>query len=108
MLGELGKPENSLYLSVASVWEIGTLYQINRLRFLLPEPPEKCLETWLSRTSIKLLPIEFRHAIYSPQLPFHHKDPWDRMIISQAICDDFKVVTPDGEFKKYPVKTLWL
>jgi PIN domain nuclease of toxin-antitoxin system len=95
---------NTLYLSIASLWEITIKMSIGKL-VLSKTLPELIQE--VSVHGFKLLGIEPSHLLALAQLEMHHRDPFDRIIMSQAIAEDIDLVSSDAEFKKYPVKLLW-
>lgn len=68
--------------------------------------PFEDLEVYLEENEFSVLDYNFEHLKTLLTLPFHHSDPFDRLIISQAITDGFKIITHDEAFKNYPVKTL--
>jgi PIN domain nuclease of toxin-antitoxin system len=96
---------NELYLSVVSGWEIAIKTQINKL--ILPDVVDLYVENQIEENSIIVLPIEMKHALHVCKLPDIHRDPFDRMIISQGILEDLPILTNDGLIKKYPVETFW-
>ncbi len=57
--------------------------------------------------NIQILPVELSHALYLENLPLHHKDPFDRLLISQAIVENMTLVSADPEFAKYQMNLLW-
>jgi PIN domain nuclease of toxin-antitoxin system len=75
--------EAELLLSAASIWEIVTKHQIGRLQ--LPTAPSEFLPEHLERNAIALLPILPRHVFRLERLPLHHKDPFDRILVAQAL-----------------------
>jgi PIN domain nuclease of toxin-antitoxin system len=81
-LTQLGDPANELYLSAASAWEIAIKYSPGRLP--LPEPPARFVPSHLSRDGVIALPIEPAHALAVADLPQHHNDPFDRLLVVQA------------------------
>lgn len=95
----------SLYLSSASVWEIVIKCTIGKLR--LPGHPQAFISRQLVTNSIEELPITFKHAFHLQQLPDHHKDPFDRMLVAQAISEKLPIITIDPIIAQYPVKTIW-
>jgi PIN domain nuclease of toxin-antitoxin system len=97
--------DNQPLLSVASSWEIAVKYAIGKLE--LPEPPEEFVVKRLRRDGIGTLHVEHRHALHVATLPFHHRDPFDRLLIAQARIESIPVVTADPEFKAYPVEIVW-
>mgnify|MGYP001552785640 CR=1 FL=1 len=90
---------NIVYLSAASSWEIAIKYSIGKLP--LPEPPMQFIPKRLARDAITALPIEIIHTLYVSELPPHHKDPFDRILISQSIKEDIPIMTVDKQLKPY-------
>lgn len=70
-------------------------------------PVESLMTDQLELNDIELLPISAGHLIQLSTLPFHHRNPFDRLIISQAIVDRVPIVSVDPEFDKYPIERLW-
>lgn len=96
---------NRLHLSHASVWEMQLKHQKGKL--LLRKPLADIVQEQGTQNGLRLLPIE-PAAIYGlGQLPPHHTDPFDRLIISQSRLHGFSVVTDDAEFAKYGVPIVW-
>ena len=95
---------NIVYLSAASSWEISIKYSIGKLP--LPEPPIQFIPKRLARDAITALPIEIMHALYVSELPHHHKDPFDRILISQSIQEDIPIMTVDKKLKPYKAKII--
>ena len=95
---------NDLFLSMVSIWEMQIKLQLNKLKLL--NPLADMLEIEKSN-KIQILPIELKHVMALENLPFHHKDPFDRLIISQSLIDDFVLLSKDEHFASYPVKCLW-
>ena len=104
-MAALHHPENRLHLSVASIWEMQLKHQKGKL--LLRKALEDLVQDQCAQNGLVLVPIE-PGAIYRlAQLPPHHADPFDRLIVSQAKMHGFSVVTNDGEFSKYGVPLVW-
>jgi PIN domain nuclease of toxin-antitoxin system len=101
----LQDPANRLHLSLVSIWEMQLKHQKGRL--LLRKPLADIVEEQRARNGLLLLPIEAGAVYGLGQLPSHHADPFDRMIISQAKFHGFSVVTNDKEFPKYGVPVVW-
>ncbi len=97
--------EHEFYLSIASPWEMQIKSQLGKLSLALPI--EELIETNRQKNNIQLLPVEIIHISYLQQLPTHHKDPFDRIIIAQAIIEKLTVVTADHAFCDYAVTTIW-
>ena len=98
-------PANSVYLSAVSAWEIGRKYAKGDLE--LPGRPESLIPQIRTDSGILSLPLSEEEAISAEKLPLLHKDPFDRMIIAQALVQGMVVVTPDRAFEPYPVRLLW-
>lgn len=96
---------NSLYISIASIWEIIIKVSINKLK--LPKPASVFLMKQISINRIRMLEIKQEHIYHLERLPFHHRDPFDRLIISQSLVEKMPVATADRIFKKYGIKTIW-
>ncbi len=98
-------PSNEVYLSAASVWEITIKYQAGRLP--LPEPPHTLIPAERRMRGIASLPVD-EDAVYQlPKLPQLHRDPFDRILVCQAIAGSLAIVTPDPLIHQYPVRVLW-
>lgn len=97
--------DNELLLSVASVWEISIKVSIGRLP--IPEPLDTFVPKQLQINRIGLLPIEPRHAFEVARLPFHHRDPFDRLLIAQAKVEGLPIIGADSAFDSYSIKRLW-
>lgn len=97
--------QNQLYLSVASIWEMAIKSSLGKLTF--QKPIESFILDILQENGIQLLTIEFRHAIRVSTLTFHHHDPFDRLLISQAIEEKIPLLSCDKVFDSYGVKRLW-
>ena len=95
---------NSCYLSTASLWEITIKKQIRKftLDLSLHEPYDS-----LSQNQIEIIHISKEYLIELSKLPFHHDDPFDRLIIAQALASDLIVISKDKDFKKYKVNLQW-
>ena len=97
-------PSNEIYLSSASAWEIAIKWKKGKLK--LPEPPDKYIRKRLKKADINILPISLAHALGIQQLPDHHKDPFDRILISQANYDRLTLMTADSLIFAYKVKLI--
>ena len=93
-----------LLLSAASVWEIAIKSSLGRLS--LPTTAADFLAPKLEG-GLQLLAIDWRHAAAVETLPFHHRDPFDRLLIAQASIERLTIVTSDPVFRKYGVPTVW-
>lgn len=97
--------DNELFLSAATGWEIAIKAQLGRIR--LTDKPEPFIAEQLSLNGIQSLPIHMSHALHVYNLPNHHRDPFDRMIIAQAQLEDLPILTMDSEIKKYGIRIIW-
>lgn len=97
--------ENVLYLSLASVWEMAIKLSLGKLK--LAEPIQSFITEELLENDIQLLEIGFRHAARVADLPFHHRDPFDRLLISQAQVENLSILSADRVFDRYEVRRLW-
>ena len=93
--------ENQLYFSTVSAWEIAIKYRIGKLP--LPEPPVRFVPARLNRDGIISLPVENRHALAVSELPLHHNDPFDHLLIAQAQVEEYFLVTHDEKMMGYDV-----
>ncbi len=101
----IANPESELFLSAASGWEIAIKMQLGKLR--VADDLERFIAEQLSLNQIVTLPITMHHALHVHNLPLHHRDPFDRMIITQSQLEKMPVLTADGIFARYNVKTIW-
>lgn len=91
---------NQIYCSVASYWEMVIKESLGKLKF-----PKKLFAT-LGKNGILILPIEAQHVLELQSLPTIHKDPFDRMLIAQALSEKLVLITGDKNIKKYQINTL--
>ncbi|MGI8638337.1 MAG: type II toxin-antitoxin system VapC family toxin [Pyrinomonadaceae bacterium] len=103
--GEVKNPANQVFLSVASVWEMQIKIKLEKMVF--NDTLENIITEQQTVNNIQILPVELSHALYLENLPLHHKDPFDRLLISQAIVENMTLVSADANFAKYQVKLLW-
>jgi PIN domain nuclease of toxin-antitoxin system len=97
--------ENDRYLSVASLWEMAIKVSIGKLD--VPLPFTRLVQHHVMGNAIEVLPIEPEHLDEQRSLPFHHRDPFDRLIIAQAIVEEMPVVGRDEAFTDYSVQLVW-
>jgi len=98
-------PGNEIFLSSVSSWEMAVKYALGRLP--LPEPPERFVPMHREQHGIEPLPLDEEAALHLARLPLLHKDPFDRMLVCQAIVHGLVVLTPDNLVNQYPVRTMW-
>jgi PIN domain nuclease of toxin-antitoxin system len=96
---------NELFFSVASSWEVAIKYGIGKLS--LPDRPERFIPANREKLGTELLDLDEESVFHTLRLPPIHNDPFDRMLISQAIVHGMVLVTPDDRISRYPVRTAW-
>lgn len=104
----IANKSNAIFLSIASLWEISIKTSLGKLE--VAGSYELVLDD-ITKNGIEILPINFAHTVKQNQLPFHHRDPFDRMIISQALVENMDLISRDDLFDPYmlnePVKRIW-
>lgn len=98
-------PSNRKLVSVASCWEIAIKAGLGKLK--LGDPSASYIPAALARTGFELLPISVTHATGVELLPLHHRDPFDRLLVAQAIGEQFPIVSADSVLDAYPITRLW-
>lgn len=93
-----------VFLSIASIWEIQIKTQNGKFSF--PQPLPEIIKEQQLINNLQILPITAEQIYELENLPFHHKDPFDRLLIAQAISENFTLVTDDSQFSSYSVKIL--
>lgn len=96
---------NDIFLSMASVWEIQIKQQLGKLEMALPLP--RLIEEQRLSNGLQLLSIEAEHIFALADLPFHHKDPFDRLILVQAQLENLKLASADTAFAAYGADLFW-
>ena len=98
-------PANELLLSVASVWEIQTKVMLAKLR--LGKPLRQMIADQVERNGLEILAVNLEHALRLDSSPALHKDPFDRLLIAQAVIEGAALVTHDRAIAQYPVPVIW-
>jgi PIN domain nuclease of toxin-antitoxin system len=98
-----GKEE--LYLSAATPWEVSVKMRLGKPN--LPGPPSQVVPAYMARQGLRPLSVTHVHAVKVYDLPLHHPDPFDRIIIAQAVVEEMTVLTSDRVFEKYPIDVVW-
>ena len=96
--------ETLIWISAVSIWEIGIKAALGRLDLL--EPFDEQLHAEMERSGFRELAVTFAHALAVRKLPPHHADPFDRMLIAQARCEDLTLMTADAAMTPYDVRTI--
>lgn len=114
MNGDIQLPDKSVslikdlntkcYVSIATIWEIAIKISLGKLDL---NGGFEDISELMNRYEIELLPIAFEHIQTLLKLDFHHRDPFDRIIISQGIVENLVIVSKDANFSKYNVKIIW-
>jgi PIN domain nuclease of toxin-antitoxin system len=101
----ISDPNNLVFVSPATYWEVASKVSIGK--YALVVSFEDFIRHGIEDNDFEILPIEIRHAARVVVLPFHHKDPFDRMLIAQALVDDLTLISNEALFDAYGVKRLW-
>jgi PIN domain nuclease of toxin-antitoxin system len=98
-------PENEVFLSSVSAWEITVKHALGRLP--LPDSPDRVIPTLRQDHGIEALPLDEESALHLARLPALHHDPFDRMLVCQALVGGMALATPDRLVTQYPVRVVW-
>jgi PIN domain nuclease of toxin-antitoxin system len=98
-------PANELFLSVASLWEMQLKIMLGKLA--LRTPLRLLIEQWIHQNTILILPVHLEHILLLETLSSHHKDPFGRLLIAQAIAEGLSIVTHDHAFALYNIPVIW-
>ncbi len=104
VLSALEDETNDLLLSVVSTWEIQIKMSLGKLKF--SQPLRELVESQQEANDLQILPIELPHVLALENLPFHHKDPFDRLLIAQSIVEGITLIIADDRFSAYEAKLL--
>jgi PIN domain nuclease of toxin-antitoxin system len=103
-LAALRDPANTVWLSTVSVWEMVIKAQLGKLSLRLPLPD---IVAQPQANGLQVLPMSLPHVLASEGLPPVHRDPFDRLLIAQAMVEGAELVSADQVFVQYPVRLLW-
>ena len=98
-------PQNHKFISIASIWEMAIKQSQGKLD--LEVTAAQYIKEKLAMDDFSLLPIKIEHLELVSSLPFHHRDPFDRLLISQSITEQIPILSSDKAFDQYPVKRIW-
>jgi len=101
----IGSARNECFVSVASGWEIVIKVSLGKLR--IDGALDRFLPEQLAANGFRALAIDLKHAARVATLPFHHRDPFDRLLVAQALEEDLAIVTADPVIAKYGVNRVW-
>jgi PIN domain nuclease of toxin-antitoxin system len=97
--------DNQPFLSMASLWEMSIKISLGKLE--LEQPFETLIPEQVAQNGVEVLHIQFSHVAVVASLPFHHRDPFDRLIAAQANVEQISIVSSDEIFDAYGVRRLW-
>jgi len=97
--------DTDVLISPATLWEMAIKVRLGK--YTLPGPFGPFMDTQLTSNRIRLLPVEVRHTAILASMPFHHRDPFDRLIVAQALAESIGVVSVDAMLDAYGVSRLW-
>lgn len=98
--------DNAVFVSVISTFEIALKASLGRLP--VSDDPAKILLPFFQDAGLEMLPLSVGHSLQVYHLPWHHRDPFDRLLIAQAMLEDMTVITSDSEFADYDVDVVFL
>ena len=104
-LAALADPANDVYLSGASVWELAI--KVGNKKLSLSDPLDVFVPKWTAAYQLDPLPVRFIHVYGVMGLPSHRKDPFDRLLVAQAMVEGMKTLTSDSKFGPYGVPIVW-
>jgi PIN domain nuclease of toxin-antitoxin system len=102
---DLLESDTDILLSIASLWEIAI--KVNLQKLTLPDRYEKFIPEQIAKNTIQVMPVAIAHLNIVAKLPLHHRDPFDRLLISQAISENIPVIGADLKFDDYGINRLW-
>lgn len=98
-------PANNLFFSAAGFWEICIKISLGKLS--LKKGWSSIIQTEMKRNAVQWLPVEMPHCIELTRLPFHHRDPFDRMLVAQAMVEEMTLLSRDRRLSAYGVARIW-
>ena len=106
-LEALRSPDHGVLLSVVSIWEMQIKLQLGKMSLPLPMPLRTIVENQQQTNAVHLLPVTAEHVYRLDELPPHHKDPFDRLLLAQAQHEGAVLVSCDGAFAPYGIPLMW-
>lgn len=101
----IGRPDETCFLSLASCWEMAIKIRLGRLQ--LAQRLDRFVAEQMAANSVRPLSVRLPHAARVAELPFHHRDPFDRLLAAQALEEGLAIVSADAVFTRYGVKRIW-
>ena len=96
------RSDSELYFSAASAWEIAIKWELGKLK--LPADPAEYVPSRMAQSGVIPLPIKHAHALQVARLPKHHRDPFDRLLVAQALLEEMVLLTADPQFDAYGIR----
>ena len=104
-LAAIQNAQNTIYLSLASAWEMSIKSGLGKLS--LTQPIEGFVQDQTRRNRFEILPITLQHISAVENLPHHHRDPFDRLLIAQSMTEGIPLITADHSIGAYSVEQIW-
>lgn len=104
-LGAIADDRNEVLFSTVSAWELMIKSSLGRVEF--GEPAEDFIPRELGNSAFDVLPVYLRHVLAMPSLPEIHRDPFDRLLVAQAVAEGAALVSADRKMHKYPAEIVW-
>jgi PIN domain nuclease of toxin-antitoxin system len=101
----VANPDNEVCFSIVSCWELATKLSLGKLR--LTQRLDRFIPEQLTLNGFSLFAVELRHVVGVADLPFHHRDPFDRLLVAQALQGPLAIVSTDRVFRRYGVTVIW-
>ena len=101
----LENSSHTFFISDVTVWEICMKWQAEKLP--LPKPPPNWVTEQKKIWQFNTLPIKEVHLYRTTQLPDHHRDPFDRLLVAQCLVEQLAILTPDPQIHRYPIEAIW-
>lgn len=98
-------PANDVFISPASYWEVAIKLSVGKLT--LNKPYEQFMDDAIRGNGFEVLPILVSHTGVVSTLPFHHRDPFDRLLVSQALAEDIPLLSNDAVLDQYGIRRIW-
>ena len=98
-------PANDIYISLASIWEV--VIKVSLQKLIIEDTVANFINTQIKGNSIKILDIKLKHIVALENLPYYHRDPFDRLIITQSLLEKIPVLSRDRILDQYPIKRIW-
>lgn len=103
----ISSPKTQLFLSSVSLWEIAIKFNLGKLKLSVQTASDEWLREQMRLLIVSPLPVRADHSLNTLSLPQIHRDPFDRMLISQAMVEKLPFVTSDEVMKRYEIETIW-